>query len=312
MSPVSAVRQLSHYAGWYIRSIFGKKDPLVNTMVIHYGCNLRCTHCAVTANEDEGRLSGPRSMTWELATKEMRSEYNKGSRIVFFEGGEPTIWKDGDRRFIDLIDEAHRMGYYVVGYTTNGTGTIYEQSDVISVSLDGPREVHDRLRAPGVYDMLMENLAKTTHQNIFANMTVSKLNQDVIRETAEIVRNSPQIRGLMINFLTPPPSKFTLTYDEKEAVVKEALGLKKEGFPIVNSKRALKELLITDYTDKCPYWVSSFMLPDGTKHYGCPMRAVEACRDCGFDAVREYRLITAGNVDTIFSMSRFAISKPPK
>ncbi len=310
MSPVSPVRQFSHYAGWYISSIFGKKKPLVNTMVIHYACNLRCTHCAVTANE--GKITGPPLMSWEVATRELRSEYGKGSRIVFFEGGEPTIWKDGDRTFGDLIAEAKRIGYYTTGYTTNGTGRIIEDSEAISVSLDGPKDVHDRIRSPGVYDKLMENLGRTTHPNIFANMTVSKGNMHVVRETAEVAMRTPQIRGLMLNFQTPPPAEHTLTLEEKKAVVEEALRLKKEGLPIMNSKRALKELLITDYTDRCPYWVSSFMLPDGSKYYGCPMRGVESCRDCGFDAVREYRLITAGNIGTIFSMSRFAISKPPR
>jgi len=306
MSPVSAVRQFSHYAGWYIRSVFGRKDPLVNTMIIHYACNLRCAHCAVTANE--GKVPGPKAMSWETARQELRSEYDKGTRIVFFEGGEPTIWRDGDKDFRDLIEEAHRIGYFVTGYTTNGTRPIIEDSEAIAVSLDGPREVHDRIRAPGVYDALMENLERTTHPNIFANMTVSQLNLGAVRETAELVARNPRIKGLMLNFLTPPPADLALSREQKQAVVDEALRLKKEGLPIINSKRALRELLITDYTERCPYWMSSFMLPDGSKYYGCPMRATESCRDCGFDAVREYRLITAGDVGTVLSMSRFAIS----
>ncbi|NLI73945.1 MAG: radical SAM protein [Euryarchaeota archaeon] len=310
MRPVSPIRQFLHYTGWYISSIFGRKKPLVNTMVIHYGCNLRCTHCAVAANE--GKLEGPSSMTWEMAVKEMRSEYDKGSRIVFFEGGEPTIWRDRDKVFTDLINEAKRIGYFVTGYTTNGIGNIVEDSEAIAVSLDGPEKIHDLMRGPGAYQKLMDNLSRTNHSNIFANITISKDNMNYLRETVEIVDKMPQLRGLMINFQTPPPTKGLLSLEEKRVLVNEALDIKSKGLPIINSKRALKELLITDYTDKCPYWVSSFMLPDGTKHYGCPMRAVEACSNCGFDAVREYRLITTGNIGTIFSMSRFAISKPPQ
>ena len=209
MRPVSPIRQFFHYAGWYVSSLFGRKKPLVNTMVIHYGCNLRCAHCAVAANE--GKLTGPSSMTWEMATREMRSEYEKGSRIVFFEGGEPTIWKDGDKGFEDLIAEAKRIGYYVTGYTTNGTGHIVEGSEAIAVSLDGPEEVHDRMRAPGVYGKLMENLGRTAHPNIFANMTISQDNMGHLRETAEIVARTPQLRGLMINFQTPRRQKAVQT-----------------------------------------------------------------------------------------------------
>lgn len=308
MPPVSTFRQYSYYAGWFLRSKLGIKRPLVNTMIIHYACNLRCQHCAIAANAD--KLTDGNSMSFEAASREMRAEYDKGAKILFFEGGEPTIWKDGDRGLSDLIAEGRRIGYYVIGYTTNGTGRIFEESDVLSISLDGPREVHDRIRGPGVYDKLMANLEATDHPNIFANMVVMRQNFDRIKETAEIVKANPHIRGLMLNFLTPPPYDIALTHEEKVQVVNDALQWRKQKLPILNTERALKELLIEDYSDKCPYWVSSFTLPDVSKYHGCPMQGTESCKQCGFDAVREYRLILAGNIETITKMSRrFALSK---
>ena len=77
---------------------------------------------------------------------------------------------------------------------------------------------------------MLENLGRTTHPNIFANMTISKDNKDVLKETAEIVDRTPQLRGLMVNFQTPPPAERT-SHGGKKAVVEEALRLKKEGFP---------------------------------------------------------------------------------
>lgn len=308
MPPVSTFRQYSYYAGWFLRSKLGIKRPLVNTMIIHYACNLRCQHCAIAANAD--KLTDGNSMSFEAVSREMRAEYDKGAKILFFEGGEPTIWKDGGRGLSDLIAEGRRIGYYVIGYTTNGTGRIFEESDVLSVSLDGPREVHDRIRGPGVYDKMMANLEATEHPNIFANMVVMRQNFDRIKETAEIVKANPHIRGLMLNFLTPPPYDIALTREEKVQVVNDALQWRKQKLPILNTERALKELLIEDYSDKCPYWVSSFTLPDGSKYHGCPMQGTESCKQCGFDAVREYRLILAGNIETITKMSRrFALSK---
>jgi hypothetical protein len=156
----------------------------------------------------------------------------------------------------------------------------------------------------------MANLERTDHPNIFANMVVMRQNLDRVRETAEVVKGNRHIRGLMLNFLTPPPYEIALTSEEKEQVVVDALKWRKQGLPILNTERALQELLITDYSDKCPYWVSSFTLPDGSKFNGCPMQGTASCKDCGFDAVREYRLILAANVQTITKMSRrFALSK---
>jgi MoaA/NifB/PqqE/SkfB family radical SAM enzyme len=309
MSALISMRQMTYYAGWFINSKFGRKRPLVNTMIINYDCNLRCAHCSISANADH--LPDPCRIPFNEAKEEMRQQFEAGCRILFFEGGEPTIYQDGDKGIKDLIRAGREAGYYVIGYTTNGTNFICEDSDVVSVSLDGPKEVHDAIRGAGVYDKLMSNLEKTTHPNIFANMVVMRQNLDQVRRTVELVAQNRHIRGIMLNFITPPPQAIALNLEEKKQVVDLALRMKKEGLPVLNTTRALKEMLIEDYEDRCPYWVSAFVLPDRSHYYGCPMRSTPACKQCGFDAVREYRLIAAGDVSTIMQMSRrFAVSKP--
>ncbi len=306
MSALMSTRQLFYYGGWLFRSWLGNKRPLVNTMIINYDCNLRCKHCAIVANLD--KLPPPHKISYDAAVEEMRAHYGKGCRILFFEGGEPTMWKDGQRDLRDLIKAGREIGYFAIGYTTNGTNVIYEHSDVISVSLDGPRETHDLIRCPGTYDKLMANLEKCNHPNVFANMVVMKHNLDKVEETVRIVAANERIRGIMLNFITPPPKEIALTLDEKKSVVDLAKRLKKEGLPILNTTKALDEMLIEDYTDRCPYWVSDFVLPDRSLYHGCPAEKTEACKECGFDAVREYRLITKGSISTIRQMTgRFAV-----
>jgi len=308
MAPLISLGQYGYYAKWFLLSKFGRKRALVNTMMIHYRCNLRCKHCSVYENAE--KLSHSSSLSYDFAVEEMRKKYREGARIVFFEGGEPTLWRDGDRGLRDLIKAAKEIGYFTTGYTTNGTQEIVQESDAISVSLDGPKEVHDRIRGEGVFDQLMANLEKVQNPNVFANMVVMKENLAYLRQTAEVVKSNPHINGLMINFLTPPPQSQALSMEEKRKVVDEALALKKEGYPILNTKAALKELLIEDYGDRCPKWVSSFVLPGPYYFSGCPMEGTDACKQCGFDAVREYALITRGNPLAITQMSsRFAFSK---
>jgi len=308
MSKLMSVRQIFYYGGWFLRAKLGKKRPLVNTMIINYNCNLRCKHCSVAANED--KLPSPHQIPYEDAVQEMKEHFERGCRILFFEGGEPTLWKDGEKGLRDLIRAGREVGYFVVGYTTNGTNVICEDSDVISVSLDGPREVHDHIRCEGVYDKLMTNLESTTHPNIFANMVVMRDNLDQVEATVRLAAANKHIRGIMLNFITPPPQELTLTLDEKKQVVELALRLKKEKLPILNTTKALRDMLKEDFLELCPDWVSAFVLPDRSHYYGCPMRNTPACKQCGFDAVREYRLITKGSVGTIMQMSRrFAMSK---
>ncbi|MCQ5375186.1 MAG: radical SAM protein [Methanomassiliicoccales archaeon] len=307
MNRVGKLGQVAYYGFWFLKSRLGSRKPLVNTMIINYECNLRCKHCSIAAHAEE--LHGPKSMSYDLAVKEMKEHYETGARILFFEGGEPTLWRDGSKALKDLIDIGKEIGYFVVGYTTNGTREIIETSDVISVSLDGPKEIHEEIRGHGTFDSLMKNLERTNHQNVFANMVVTKMNVNFVKETIELVSENQRIRGIMINFLTPPPNSIALDIQEKRKVVDLVLTMKRQGYPILNTNRALKELLEEDYSQKCPYWVSAFVLPDGSKYSGCPLQNTNSCKQCGFNAVREYRLITVGNLQTIIQMSRrFALS----
>ena len=73
----------------------------------------------------------------------------------------------------------------LTGYTTNGTNVILEQSDVISVSLDGPREVHDHIRGAGrVRPADGQSGPKRNIRNIFANMVVMQENKDALKVNA--------------------------------------------------------------------------------------------------------------------------------
>ena len=295
--------QLMGYAGWWLGSKLGRKNPLVITMSIGYACNLRCRHCSIDAmlRANPGIKT---ALTYDEVVADLRERHAQGARIAYFEGGETTMWRDGDRDLGDLIDAAHDIGYFNVGYTTNGTtGKIFTNSDVISVSLDGPRDVHDAVRGEGVYDKLMGTLAGLEYDgSVYANMVLQKGNLDRIRETADIVRDNPRFAGIVFNFITPPPYEILPTHEEKVAAIAEIRGLKAEGYPILNSKKGLELLAEEDWEGRCPKFMSAFTMPDGTRRNGCPSEGTESCRHCGFDAVREYYLISRGAPSTIMEM----------
>ena len=298
-----AVGEFLGYAKWWILYRCGRRSPLVITECIGYACNLRCRHCSI----DSMLRANPgikAAQTYDEVVADLRERYAQGARIAYFEGGETTMWRDGDRTLGDLIDAAHDIGYYNVGYTTNGTtGRIHTNSDVISVSLDGPRDVHDAVRGEGVFDRLMETLDGLEFDGaVYANMVLQKGNLDRIRETAEVVRDNPRLAGIVFNFITPPPYEVLPSREERLAAISEIEALKREGFPVLNSKRGLRLLAEEDWADRCPGPMSAFTLPDGSRRSGCPAEGTESCRHCGYDAVREYHLISRGNPSTILEM----------
>ena len=298
-----AVKQFMGYAKWWILSKCGRKSPLVITIGIGYACNLRCRHCHIDSmlKANPGMKA---AQTYDEIVTDLEDRFRSGARIAYFEGGETTVWKDGDKDLGDLIDAAKRIGYYNVGYTTNGTtGRVFTNSDVISVSLDGPRSVHDYVRGEGVYDRLMETLENLEFSgNVYANMVLQKGNLEYIRETADIVRSNPRLAGIVFNFITPPPYELLPTPEERRKAIGEIRVLKEEGYPILNSKRGLELLAEEDWESRCPKYLSAFTLPDGTRKNGCPSEGTDSCKHCGYDAVREYYLVDRGSPSTILEM----------
>jgi MoaA/NifB/PqqE/SkfB family radical SAM enzyme len=306
-----AAGEIIGYAKWWLKSLFGSKAPLVNTLVISYACNLRCSHCSIHSSGLDVDTQKKVKLSYNEIVDDLRLQFRNGARIAYFEGGEPTMWTDGDKDLGDIIKAAKEAGYTNVGYTTNGTGRIFTGSDIISVSLDGPREIHDAIRGEGVFDKLMNNLAGIDFSgSVYANMVLHKNNVRYIEETARTVKDNDRLAGIIFNFITPPPSDLMLTHEEKITAVDEIRELKRNGYPILNSKKGLELLTEEDWSKKCPYHVTVFITPDGEHYNGCPMQGTASCERCGFAAVREYYLIKKGSLSTISEMSSiFAMSK---
>jgi len=303
------IGEMFGYAKWWIRSLFGCKAPLVSTIIIQYECNLRCKHCSIHSSNVE--IPGKAKLSYNEIVDELGMQFREGARIAYFEGGEPTMWSDGEKDLGDIIRAAKKIGYSNVGYTTNGTNKIFTDSDIIAVSLDGPRDMHDMIRGEGVFDRLMKNLDGIEFSgSVYANMVIHKKNMDLIEETARTVMDSKRLTGVIFNFITPPPAELALTADEKRTVIGKIRELKKKGYPILNSRKGLELLAEEDWTEKCPYHVTVFLIPNGKHYNGCPMQGTPSCEKCGFAAVREYHLIKKGSFTTICEMSSiFAMSK---
>ena len=108
------MRKLFYLAQWFIRArFFGRRAPLQTVLFISDICNLRCKHCSVY------ELKNPHNMTYEQVREHLQYSYDQGSRFVDFEGGEVTIWKDGDKRINDLIALAKEIGFFSCTITTN-------------------------------------------------------------------------------------------------------------------------------------------------------------------------------------------------
>lgn len=276
------IKQLFYLGQWFIRARFlGRKAPLQTVLFITDKCNLRCKHCSVYGS------AGYRQRKFEDILSDMRESYKAGSRFIDLEGGEPTLWKEGDRTINDIIDAAMQMGFFSVTVTTNAQQDFsWIHPNSIWVSMDGVGEYHDRVRGEGTFARLEENIAKSGKDHICVNMVVNSLNWESLDAAMEYARSNKAIEQISINFHTPYPGTeyLMLPKDKKVELIDKVLEYKKKGYPIMNSRSGLRKMRKNALGElklgqEC--FVTNFIYPDGTRGL-CVGYGTDKCRDCGF------------------------------
>lgn len=163
-------------------------------------CNHRCAICAqwgkagYNARDDTPKVKGEvpvetyMKVIDELAPKKVH---------VYITGGEPFLYEP----LVQLVNYIKKRGL-TVQIVTNGVGleknarTIVDNEwDMICVSFDGPKEIHDKCRGtPGALDtavrglMAIQKLKKEKNKTkpaIFSLTTISKNNELALTETVK-------------------------------------------------------------------------------------------------------------------------------
>ena len=165
----------------------GKPNPIFASYNVTGRCNMRCAFCEWWKNEIP-----------ELPTNKALTVIDAvcSLGVPFFDlsGGEPLLRKD-------LTVLAKRVASHgcLVSMNTNGTllnenrvSEVANVFDTVVVSLDGPREVHDRIRGvPGTYDKAIEAicLLKTNGVRTGVNSVATPWNIDILPQFIENLRS---------------------------------------------------------------------------------------------------------------------------
>ena len=282
---------------WFVKTkFFGQKKPLQTVLFITNECNLECRHCCVYSKDHI--ISKPMSQIKD----ELEHSYRLGSRFVDFEGGEPFLWKEGDKNINDLIDLAKKIGFFSTTITTNAQLPIQNsKADSIWVSLDGIGHFHDQIRGDGAFEKLKNNIQNSNHKNLHANMVVNNLNYSNLEETILWVKNNPNLKTISINLHTPFPGteELYLSQNIRTQVLDLVISMKKKGYPIMNSISGLKYMK-KDISNKYCH-LSNFIHPDGTKRDECEGKTLDLCEKCGFCMSGEMRAVMNLKPDTLLA-----------
>lgn len=162
------------------------KNHMTLNILLTNKCNLSCMHCCNNSNfKNDNGLSTEKVL--ELV--EDASKYEV--RGFYLTGGEVTLRPD----LPIIIDAANKKGLEV-GFFTNGTlideilvNKIKDKVTYVCVSLDGPKEYHDKLRnLDGVYEKAINAIKLLVSHNINTaiQFTVTRTNMKYIDWVIEL------------------------------------------------------------------------------------------------------------------------------
>lgn len=146
-----AARRALPVAQLGLRRVAGVKSPFQMTLSLTNRCNFRCEYCHIPLQRRDEMSTDE----WRSAIDELRAAGMGRASLI---GGEPLLRKDVG----EVIEHLRASGVHAA---MNTNGWLVEDRiddvsklDLVCLTLDGPREVHDAQRHQGSYDKVIAAL----------------------------------------------------------------------------------------------------------------------------------------------------------
>ncbi|MGQ9538531.1 MAG: radical SAM protein [Candidatus Bathycorpusculaceae bacterium] len=204
----------------------GRASPLFVSYNVTSRCNMRCIYCGWWKMEK-----------FELPTDKALSVIDKvcslGVSFFDFSGGEPLLRRD-------LITLAKKAASHncLVSMNTNGTllkredaSKIADAFDIIVVSIDGPREYHDKIRGvAGTFQKATETvkMLKKHGVKVGVNSVISPWNIEILPKFIEELRSTVDFMQVQPIHPYPPPPENKPLMAKVLALQEYLLNLKRE------------------------------------------------------------------------------------
>jgi MoaA/NifB/PqqE/SkfB family radical SAM enzyme len=258
--------------------VLGMPQNAVGSIDVTKRCNLRCEHCYFFAEEHKER-----ELTVDEWIEKFEAMKAAGHPMVLctWVGGEPMVRKP--------LIQAGRQYFKHNTIVTNGTMEIPDWTDCTWViSIDGTEEAFSKMRAPGIYQKIKENVSRHSELRIQISCVITRLTADCIEDL--IVEWGPLARGgIIFDFFTPVnklDESLWLDWDERDRMIDHLFALKRKYPGVINMLDSTLDLMRSNnskkVTDNCLFKEKAFTLgADGQTKGKCMMGDNADCDRCG-------------------------------
>ncbi len=301
-----------------------KRIPLMIGWSLTSSCNLKCPYCSYWRQHQKKEIETEKIFS---IIDEM---YQINVRRIRFTGGEPLLRTD----LPYIIEYCKKRGIHV-SIGTNGTLLKRKFNDIklvdmITISLDGPQEVHDAIRGKGTYKKVMEGIELCKKYNIKFQIdtVISSMNLKHLHFILSMARNLKvfvffqpvtlnELDGTLPNPLVPRINELRWVMKDliKEKISNRYIGnsmacLKyylnwPHGEIICNIDRVFARLQADGQLYTCFYRRKSHRncVEDGFKNaFRVLDRGPFKCSQCCWTARVELNLALSGNLDAILNL----------
>jgi len=276
--------------------ILRRPEPLFYGIAVTDRCNLECRGCNVSN-------TGRPDMTWDQLVERMRNAWSRGFRELYFSGGEPMLWRDGEYTLENAINEARQIGFFHVHVYTNGTLGLNTSADLVWVSMDGLPGTFE-LRRGNYFNQVQHAVREEQHPRIAVIYVIDSNTTNGIEPFLQWVYETKfPIIGVMFYFHTPYYGRddLFLTAEKRAPIIDRLLGYIQAGLPIINSRAGLLALKSGNWPRRLP--VACVGDIDG--EYVCCRASDDICTDCGYAACTEITEFQRLRPSTLLGMRRY-------
>ena len=170
----SNIKKIEHPMTEYIEDIVNNNMKKI-TLQVTQNCNFRCEYC-VYSGSYHNRIHNNKRMDWETAKAALDFLFmhskNSSEIAVSFYGGEPLLEIELIERCVNYTKDKFRGKKINFGLTTNASllnddiiRYMSEENFFLTISIDGPKEVHDKNRKyadskRGTFNTVMLNVQR--------------------------------------------------------------------------------------------------------------------------------------------------------
>jgi organic radical activating enzyme len=259
-------RSIGAYLLRRLKWSFGDRSPLVAYLKITRRCNLDCYYCPwhTTVADMSGEIG---TAEWLAIIDQLAA---RGVRIFVFEGGEPTL-----RRDLPRLLAAVRSKKAISIVATNAIAQPWHLSaSAFTVSVDGPAELHDKVRGAGSFRRLVSTLEQRDERAVVAIHVITELNHRHLVETVHSVKSL--VDGFLFTFEYPYRTVLTSTLSASAVErAKDTIATLSGAVTVLNP---LSRLRSATGTRACHDWLAVSVDHAGVVKDGCFVQQIEPKR----------------------------------